>query len=378
MKFEINRSILINALSNVSKASSTKSSLPILEYIKFNLEADKLTLSATNMELAIEMTIPSEEGDFVNITDIEEGAICIKGKYILDIIRKLNGESLRIEVNGFVANIKCGKSEFNINALNADDFPALPRIYDDFAFTLPSDLLRDMLRQTLIAVGREESRHTLTGIKWTLEDGKLSLVATDSHRLAMRSAQVEVASDYQLENIIIPGSNLAEVNAILDGANSLVDIAIANNQALFKIDNIIIYSKIIEGQYPDISKIIQQEATTSLEIDRKYFSEAMDRVSLIARANTNQDIRLNISADNLQLSAANNEIGKVSEELIASRQEGEDLTITFNAKYVLELLRVIDEKELVISFSSNISPFFIKGKDKEDYFYLVLPIRTLN
>ncbi len=104
----------------------------------------------------------------------------------------------------------------------------------------------------------------------------------------------------------------------------------------------------------------------------------MDRVSLIARANTNQDIRLNISADNLQLSAANNEIGKVSEELIASRQEGEDLTITFNAKYVLELLRVIDDKELVISFSSNISPFFIKGKDKEDYFYLVLPIRTLN
>lgn len=376
MKLTINKDILVRVIQNVNKAVATKSTIPILEYIKLELTNDLLKVVGTNMELGIEITIPRETKETINFTVFKEGSICLKAKYITDIIRKLSGDSIEIEVtNNYLTNIKSNNSEFNIHGLDSDEFPRLPKIKEENIFSIPSDLLRTMIRQTVVAVSSEETRPVLTGIKWTLVDGILTFVATDSHRLAMREVNVEVEKDYNFDNIIVPGKSLTELIKILEDNDVLVDIIISNNQLLLKIDNILFYSRLIEGQYPDVTRIIQQQAKTFLHIDKKQFLESLDRATLIARENKNNEVKMSIKENLVNISSNSTEIGKVEEQIIPINVTGDDLLIAYNARYVLDALRIIDEEEIEIQFTGAMSPFIIRQKDFEKYLYLVLPIR---
>jgi DNA polymerase-3 subunit beta len=376
MKLSIYREVLIQAIQDAIKAVSSKSTIPILENIKFELTSEYLKMIGTNLEIGIEITIPREHNDKINFTVEKEGSICLKAKYINEIIRKLSNELVEIEVtNNYLTYIKCGNSEFNLHGLDSDEFPKLPKIVEDNVFSMPSVLLKNMIRQTVVAISLEETRPVLTGIKWTLQDGVLTFVATDSHRLAMRDANVEAEIGYNFQNIIVPGKSLIELNKILEDDDSLVDIVVSNNQLLIKMDNILFYSRLIEGQYPDITRIIQQETKTLLQTDKKDIIESLDRASLIARENKNNEVKMSIKSELVQISSNSPEIGKVNEQIIPTKVEGEDLLIAFNARYVQDALKIIDEQEIEIHFTGSMSPFIIRQKGFDNYLYLVLPIR---
>ncbi len=376
MKFSISKDSLLQAVQDVAKAVATKSTIPILENIKIDVHNDVIQMTGTNMEIGIEYTIPKEINNEINFTVEQTGTICLKARYFHEIIRKLSHEIVEIEVtNNYLTNIKSGNSEFNIHGLDSDEFPKLPKIVEDKVFSIPSDLLRNIIRQTVLAVSIEETRPVLTGVKWSLESGTLSFIATDSHRLAMREVAVEVEPTLSFQNVIVPGKSLIELSKILEENDSSVDVAVTGNQIFVKTSNILFYSRLLEGQYPDVTRILQQQPKTRLEINRKEFSDSLERASLIARENKNNEVKLSIKEAAIVISSNSPDIGKVNETLDAIAVEGEDLLIAFNTKYVSDVLRVIDESEIEIQFTGSMSPFIIKPKNFDKYSYLVLPIR---
>ena len=232
-----------------------------------------------------------------------------------------------------------------------------------------------MIRQTAQAVSTEEIRPVLTGVVADLKDGQLKFVATDSHRLAQRLVSVEAPADLSFGNVIIPGKSLSELGRLLPDNDSLVDVVIADNQILFKFQHTQFYSRLIDGQYPDTSRIIPTSFKTKFGVSTKNLLDAVERAALIARDNDNNIVRLNMKKNLFEISSNSPDVGKVSEILHPSGFDGEELLIAFNAKYLIDALRVVDEEQITIEFTGSMSPFLIKQPDNPDYLHLILPVR---
>uniref|UniRef100_UPI000C26AFFC DNA polymerase III subunit beta n=1 Tax=Mycobacteroides abscessus TaxID=36809 RepID=UPI000C26AFFC len=237
--------------------------------------------------------------------------------------------------------------------------------------------LKTMVKQTAFAAATTELRPILTGIMWALEGDQLRFVATDSHRLASRRSFVEASAELSLENIVTPGKSMQELNKILPDNDSLVDIVVTDNQILFKTEKILFYSRLLNGTYPDVNRIIPQQSKTDIILNTKEFLHAIERASLLAKDGKNNVVKFSVTPlSSVELSSISPEVGKVTEELQASSVEGEELKISFNAKYMLDTLRVIDSEEVKIRFTGAMSPFIIHPTDHEQSLYLILPVRT--
>ena len=186
--------------------------------------------------------------------------------------------------------IRSGPSEFNLIGLDADEYPHLPQIEEDYVFKIPTDLLKAMVRQTVFAVSTSETRPILTGVNWKIENNVLNCIATDSHRLALRKAQIEISEDANY-NVVIPGKSLNELSKILADGNELIDIVITENQILFKAKNLLFFSRLLEGNYPDTSRLIPTESKTEIVLHAKEFLQAIDRASLLARESRNNVVK---------------------------------------------------------------------------------------
>lgn len=376
MKFSVERSSFLSAIQNVQRAVSTKTTIPILSGIKIAVDQTGLKMTATDLEIGIETNLPA----FVNHEQIvhimEEGAIVLSTRYLSEIVRKLPHSSVEIEVKqNYLTIIRSGSSEFNLHGLNAEEYPRLPQVSGNQVFSIPALVLKDMIRQTVPAVSTEEIRPVLTGVVMSLKDGQLQFVATDSHRLALRVANVEAPADLTFSNVIVPGKSLSELGRLLPDNDSLVDIVIADNQILFKMEYTQFYSRLIDGQYPDTSRIIPNTFKTEFKVGSKDFLEAIERAALIARDNDNNVVRLNIKLNLIEISSNSPDVGKVSETLIPAAVSGEELLIAFNAKYLIDALRVIESDEIIIQLTGSMSPFLIKQLDNPNYLHLILPVR---
>jgi DNA polymerase III subunit beta len=378
MHLVINREIMTTAINDVSKAISSRTTIPILTGIKITTHSEGLTLTASDSDISIEYTIPLEIDGNVYVTINEHGSIVLPAKYLGEIIRKLPSHEVEIQVDDrFQATLKSGKSEVNLNGLDAEDYPRLPQIEEENMFSLQSDILKSMVRQTVFAVSTTETRPILTGEMWALEEGELRFVSTDSHRLASRQSFVETAQSLTFHNIVIPGKSLQELSKILPDNDSMVDIVVTDNQILFKAERILFYSRLLSGTYPDVSRIIPQQTKTNVILKTKEFLHAIERASLLARDGKNNLVKFSIQPfSSIEVSSQSPEIGKVTEELQASFLEGDELKISFNAKYMLDTLRVIDSEEIKIGFTGAMSPFIVQPTDMDKVLYLILPVRT--
>jgi DNA polymerase-3 subunit beta len=271
--------------------------------------------------------------------------------------------------------IRSGRSEFNLHGIHAEEFPRLPQITGNQIFSVPAIVLKDMIRQTVSAVSSEEIRPVLTGVVLSLHDGQLRFVATDSHRLAQRSAAVEAPAELNFANVIIPGKSLSELGRLLPDNDSLVDVVVAENQILFKFQHSQFYSRLIDGQYPDTSRIIPTSFKTEMKVTTKDLLDAVERSALIARGNDNNVVRFNMKVDQIEISSNSPDVGKASETLIPSGFNGEELLIAFNAKYLIDALRVIESESISLEFTGSMSPFLIKQVDNPNYTHLILPVR---
>jgi DNA polymerase III subunit beta len=377
MRFIIQRDRLIQSVQDVMKAITSRTTIPILTGIKITANDEGVTLTGSDSDISIESSIPKEEsGD--EIVEIKQtGSIVLNAKFFSEIVKKLPTDSVEIEVlNHLQTIIRSGNSEFNLNGLDAEEYPHLPQIEENNKFHIATDLLKAMIRQTFFAVSTSETRPILTGVNWKVENGELICIATDSHRLALRKAKVE-AEENEGYNVVIPGKSLNELSKIIDDSNELIDIVITENQILFKAKNLLFFSRLLEGNYPDTSRLIPNESKTDVTVNTKGFLQAIDRASLLAREGRNNVVKLTTNERGIiEVSSNTPEIGKVVEEIQSSSIDGEDLKISFSAKYMMDALKALEGTDIKISFTGAMRPFLIRPLHDETILQLILPVRT--
>ena len=377
MKFDIMRDRLLDGLNNVMKAVSSKTTIPILTGIKIDVTNEGMTLTGSDADITIQTFIPVEEDGNQVINISETGSIVLQARMFNEIIRKLPTNDVEIEVsNGLQTHIRSGKSEFHLIGLDATEYPLLPEVSTDQQFTIPTDLLKSIIRETVFAVATSESRPVLTGVNWQIQGEELICVATDSHRLARRKITLEKLPT-DVSSVVIPGKSLNELSKILDDSSKLVEIVITGQQVLFKTENVLFFSRLLEGNYPETSRLIPEEFKTNITINGKSLLQAIDRASLLAREDRNNVVRFEVFEDNLvEISSNSPEIGKVEEQIQVELLEGDSLKISFSAKYMMEALKAIDGQDVVIQFTGAMRPFILRSVHDDAILQLILPVRT--
>jgi DNA polymerase III subunit beta len=377
MRFIIQRDSLLQSVQDVMKAVTSRTTIPILTGIKIVANEEGVTLTGSDSDISIESFIPKEEaGD--EIVEIKQpGSIVLQARFFSEIVKKLPTDTVEIEVhNNLQTVIRSGKSEFNLNGLDAEEYPHLPQILEEHVFKIPTDLLKGLIRQTVFSVSTSETRPILTGVNWKVENNELICIATDSHRLALRKAKLE-AENTGNYNVVIPGKSLTELSKILDDSSESVDIVITENQVLFKAKHLLFFSRLLEGNYPDTGRLIPTESKTDVVVNTKEFLHAIDRASLLAREGRNNVVKFStIEGGAIEVSSNTPEIGTVVEEIQSQSIDGEDLKISFSAKYMMDALKALEGTEIQISFTGAMRPFVIRPLHDDSILQLILPVRT--
>ncbi|MGE7919359.1 DNA polymerase III subunit beta [Viridibacillus sp. NPDC093762] len=377
MKFDIMRDRLLDGLNDVMKAVSSKTTIPILTGIKIDVSEEGMRLTGSDADITIQTYIPVEENGEQLINVEKPGSIVLQAKMFNEIVRKLPTNDVEFEVSEkFQTRIRSGKSDFHLIGLDSTEYPLLPELSEDNQFTIPADLLKSIIRETVFAVSTSESRPVLTGVHWQIKDGELVCVATDSHRLARRKVTLEHLPSEQ-SSVVVPGKSLTELSKILNDATTPVDIVMTNQQVLFKTNDVLFFSRLLEGNYPDTSRLIPEEYKTDVTVNGRSLLQAIDRASLLAREDRNNVVRFTtMQDDTIEISSNSPEVGKVEEQIQVSSLVGEELKISFSAKYMMDALKAIDGQDVVIQFTGAMRPFIIRSVHDDAILQLILPVRT--
>ncbi|MCZ2259029.1 DNA polymerase III subunit beta [Sporosarcina sp. G11-34] len=377
MKFEIVRDQLLDALNDVMKAISQKVANPILTGIKIEVDEKGMTMTGSDSDITIRTFLPVEKDGEQVIRVFKKGNIVLQAKVFSEIVRKLPTNDVMIEVeDGLQTHIRSGKSDFKLIGTDAEEYPILPDVNNENYFSLPSDLMKSIIRETVFAVSQQETRPILTGVHWEVTDEELVCVATDSHRLARRLTTPEKMPSESF-SFVIPGKSLQELNKVLPDNTETVEIVITDQQVLFKTRNVLFYSRLLEGNYPDTSRLIPDEYKTSITVNGRSLLQAIDRASLLAREERNNIVRFSATGGNsIDISSNSPEVGKVEETVEAIGITGDDLSISFSAKYMMDALRAIDGQDVLIQFTGAMRPFILKSVDDDTILQLILPVRT--
>ncbi len=378
MKLSINKNELNEAIQQVAKAVSSRPTIPILGGIKIDVNHQVVTLTASDTDISIQSFTPVEQNGMI-IAQVEKpGSVVLPAKFFVEIVKKLPADQVVIEVSpNYQITVRSGSTEIQMVGLDPEEFPILPSIEQNHILQLPGDLLKTMIRQTILAASTSEQTPVLTGVLWNLSEGELKFVATDRHRLASRTTKVDSPPSYMFNNIVIAAKTLNELSRLIPDNQTPVDIVVADNQVLFKVENILFYTRILDGTYPDTSKIIPQQFETELVLNTKLVMEAVDRAYLMSREEKTNVVRLaTLDNDMIEISSSSTDLGRVTEQLDAIEFKGEPLRIAFNSKYMLDVLKAIDSEQLFIGFSGAMRPIVIRPIDHNYSMYVILPYRT--
>ncbi len=377
MKFSINRSSFLRTLGDVSRAISTKNTIPILTGLKLVAHASGLTMTGSDADISIEATIQEADEDNT-LTISEPGGIVLPARFFSEIVKRLPEDSMTIEVgDNLQAVITSGASEFTINGFDAATYPQLPEISVEKSLQLPADLLHEIISQTVIAVSTQETRPMLTGVHISIQDGTLVAVATDSHRLAQRSIQLEGVDTNA--DFIIPGRSLTELGRMLTDDVKTIELRIADNQVLFTLGETSFYSRLLDGNYPDTSRLIPTSSSTQIEFAAPALLAAIKRASLMSHEGRNNVVRMKIEVADQTVTLFGNspEVGNVEEQLTFSKLAGEDLEISFNPDYMKVALQGLGQSTIEVDFTAPLRPFtMVPSEDHEHYIQLITPVRT--
>ena len=375
MKFTVNRNLFLDNLNNVMHAISSRATIPILSGIKLNLTETELLLTGSDTDISIEIKIPVSEDLTVDST----GSVVLPARFFSEIIRRLPGKEFSLEVKeSFQTQIISENSEFTINGLDANNYPRLPEIPDESSFVISGKTFREIINETQFAVATQESRLVLTGVHFTFSPDKIHAVATDSHRLSSRALTLENGPQAKTD-LIIPGKSLLELARIIGETDPEIKVCPGENQVLFEIGNILFYSRLLEGSYPDTERLIPTDSTTTVEFDLMELSSALDRASLLTHAGRNNvvDLTLDTEKQSAKLSGESAEIGNVEEDVSFKKLEGNNLKISFNPDYLRDALKASVTDSVIMDFTQPLRPFTV-NPDKTDinFVQLITPVRT--
>ena len=376
MKIRIKRTYFIEQLNDVLKAISPRTALPILNGIKLETTEDNLILTGSDSEISIEITIPTEVNNETVLEIESPGSVVLSARFFTDVIKKLSGDFVELDTNAqYLTHIRAGKSNFNLSGNDPNQYPLLPEVNNESSIIVSSSVLKTIINETNFAVSPSETRPVLTGVNWQFLDDEIKFTATDSHRLALRKL-TDKPNSVEINNAIIPGKALGELNKIIDDKEDDVEVNFSQNQVLFKYGNMRFISRLLEGNYPDTSRLFPENCGTKLTVNNSEFLQAIDRVSLLAREGGNNAIKMTIENGKVELSSNSPEIGNVEEDVNIEGLEGESLQISFNSKYMMDALRAVPDEEVAIEFFGTMKPFTIQSSNSYEVIQLILPIRT--
>lgn len=372
LNFKISRLHLLKGLTVASRAISSKSPIPALSGLKFDLTKDGLTLIGTDGEITISTKIDANIGNENIITVIEEGSALLSARLVTEIIRKIESERIGIElIDSNLIRIYDNNSNFNLNGFKVEDYPNIDLNCDGSSISLSSDDLRTAIQQTAFAGSDKENRIILTGVNIKAYDSMLEFTATDSYRLASKKIKLKQLAEF---NVTIPAKNLIEVSRLIEN-ESRVTVNVSDRKIIFNLDNTIISSKLINGQYPDTSKLIPSSFESRFETLAGVLISAIDRASLLS-VDRNNVVKLSLSSDKVEITSKSQEIGSVTEKIDSFKYEGSRLDISFTSKFVIEAIRAIGTEEVTILFNGDMKPFILKNNNDESVLQLILPVRT--
>ncbi len=374
MKFTIKKELLLESLSKVSKAISTKNLIPVLAGVKFELKKKKLILTASDNDITIQTTIEANKEEDFKIES--EGSIIIQGKYILDIVRKLPEEFVNIEViDDLKILIFTENSEFNLNGISESEYPNIGLEESKKKIDVTAGTLKNIVYQTAFASSNEESKPVLTGINFNIVGDLLECNSTDSYRLARKVIHLDKSSEENY-NIVIPSHNLLEFTKILGSDEEIVELHIFNNKILFKTGNLKFESRLINGTYPNTSNLLPSDSMLVISTNLNDLYNVIDRVSILTSDKEKNIVTLETSGNTLLLKSSSVEIGRVEEKMQIQKSNDEDIKISFSAKYMMEALKSFSTTTIDLHFVGEIKPILIKSTEDESLTQLVLPIRT--
>lgn len=378
MKFSIGRTAFTKGLNTFSRAISTKTTIPILTGLKIVAGPDGLVLTGSDADISIETTLKADDPD--NMLVIEsEGAIVLPARFFTDIVKKLPKDTITLEVGeNFQTMITSGQSSFTINGLDANNYPHLPEIQTNDSIPLAADLFKQIISQTVVAVSNQESRPILTGVHFVISEDHVMAVATDSHRLSQRKVTLETPIEGAY-NFVIPGKSLTELSRMIDDTQEAVTLTVTENQALFTIGNTLFYSRLLEGNYPDTTRLIPDSYDTRVAFDAPELLAAIERASLLSHESRNNVVKITVDPDKKSVTIYGNspDVGNVEEDLEPKNLEGNQLEISFNPDYMKDALRSFSQSTINIDFTSALRPFTLTPtEDSDSFVQLITPIRT--
>ena len=367
MKFICSKSDLLKSINIVLKAVPSRTTMSILQCILIEAEPGKIKMTANDMELGIETSL---EGDV-----LDRGTVAIDAKIFSEIIRKLPDNDVTIETDeNFQMLISCEKARFHISGKSGEEFSHLPFIEKEEPVVISQFSLREMIKQTIFSISDNESNKIMTGELFELSGNHLRIVALDGHRVSIRNLYLK--EEYAPKKVIVPGKTLMEVSKILLGElESFVNIYFTANHIVFEFDDTTVVSRLIEGEYFRIDHMISSDYETKVEVNKREFSDCIDRATLLVRENDKKPIVIQIEDGEMCLKLTSS-VGSMNEE-IAIEKEGKDILIAFNPKFMLDALRVIDDETVTLYMVNPKAPCFIRD-EKESYIYMVLPVNFNN
>ncbi len=364
MKISVQRQLLCEAVSHISRAAAAKSAIPVLEGIYMSAQNGCLFLTAYNLEMGISKTIP--------VQVVLEGKIVISAKLLSEILHRIDGDVIDITVDDrYMCKIKSKNSVFDIMGMAAGDYPEIPAISEADSVSLPSNLIKDMVRQIIFAAAKEEtSKPIFTGILFEIEPGSLTIVAVDGFRLAVRK---EALNTNLNTRFIVPAKAVAEAVRIISDQDEEIKISVGSRHISIEIGGYEIISRLLEGEFVNYKNSVPSTFSAHTVIKTREVTGIIDRISLLINENIKNPVRCVLSADKIAFSCATT-LGRATDEC-AIELQGDGFEIGFNSRYLVEALKACESDEVVLNFNGPYSPMIVKPVEGEAFMYMIMPMR---
>ena len=369
MEVRIDKDVFLDGVQKVQGIAETKGAMPILSHFLLTAEKDRIGIQATDLEIGAKGYYPA------NV--IAAGEVTLNAKKLFDILRELPREEVHLikEDNHWI-RLKCGKSKFRLPGMPSEDFPPLPEFSQDSLMEIGGKLLKEMIRKTFFAQSPDETRQVLNGLLLEQDNGKVKMVGTDGHRLAVIRRDLDGSAKGEKGekgSYLIPKKALAELMKLVEDEESTFSFSVKNNHLAFMQGDQVIVSRKIDGKFPNYQQVIPSDNKLQVRINRDVFQHALKRVALLADEKSKM-VRFDIQSGNIVLTTDTTELGEAREE-IAISYSGEDVSVGLNAKYVLDVLSVIDDEEVVLNLKDEKSSCLITSNGDKDYQSIVMPMR---
>ncbi|MDD4803164.1 MAG: DNA polymerase III subunit beta [Syntrophomonas sp.] len=379
MKFNIEKREISSLTTLVHRAAASKNTIPVLSGLLIKVTSDKgLTMTATDMEIGINAST-------TNLDIIEEGTVLVNANYFADLIKLLPDTFISFELSqeNSRLNIKYGRSSGKINIYREQDYPELPINKMEYRFSISQKVLKEALKKTAFAAANNHFRQVFTGVLFDiLEKGDIKIVASDTHRLAYYSYTLE-QKEIEPFKFVIPMRTVNELLRLLDDSPEIIDISLSENNVIFCTDNFTLLSRLIEGQYPNYETVIPTSFSTEFNIKTGVLSASLERAKIMPTDDKFkiQHVQLCLQENEAVLNSYSDSMGEISEIIEDIEIEGEkDVKIAFNTNYFLEAIKVFDAEcdNINIKLSGPMSAAMLKNPEKENYLYILVPMRTNN